>query len=280
MKRVGAHVSASGGVSKAVTNAASINAKAFALFVKNQRQWFTKPFGEDEVDKFNFNLSKIDISKDMILPHGSYLINLGSPKEEGREKSIKSLIFELKLCRRLGIKALNVHPGSHLREISEEECLDKVAESVNIANKEVPEVKVVIENTAGQGSNIGYKLEHLSRIIEGVENKELVGVCIDTCHSFVAGYNLLSRDSSRAFFDEFVDKVGIEFLSGLHLNDSKTELGSKKDRHESLGKGYIGLEVFKYIMNSDYFEDIPLILETVDPSIWKEEIELLYSLVE
>lgn len=279
MKYVGAHVSAAGGVSNAVLNAKEIEAKAFALFVKNQRQWFTKPFDENEIEKFNNNLENYKVSKNFMLPHASYLINLGSPKDEAKEKSTKSLIFEMKLCRRLGINKLNVHPGSHLREISEQECLERVADSINIANKEVPEVKVVIENTAGQGSNIGYKIEHLAEIIKHVKNKDLVGFCIDTCHSFVAGYDLRTQELTKKFFDEIADKVGMQYLDGMHLNDSKTEFASKKDRHESLGKGHIGLECFKYIMNSSYFDDVPLILETVDPSIWKEEIKLLYSFV-
>ena len=279
MKRVGAHVSSAGGVSNAPFNAQSIGANAFALFVKNQRQWAAKPIAESEISRFKKAISDLDISYDFILPHGSYLINLGSPKEDGLRKSVDSLILELSLCKSLDITMLNVHPGSHLREISEEESLMKISESINEAVAKVPGVKVVIENTAGQGSNLGYKLEHLAKIIENVNDKSSVGVCIDTCHSFAAGYDLTTLDGSKRFFDEFEDKVGFSYLSGLHLNDSKSELGSKKDRHESLGKGHIGLEVFKYIMNSDRFNNIPLILETPDPDIWPEEIKMLYSFV-
>lgn len=279
MKFVGAHVSAAGGVENAVYNAKDISAKAFALFVKNQMQWFSKDIGDSEISEFNKRLKDVGISKKHILPHSSYLVNLGSPSNDAREQSLKSLIFELNLCKKLGITSLNIHPGSHLREISEEECLDNIAQGINACNKNVPEVVVVLENTAGQGSNVGYKLEHLKRIIDGVDNKKLVGICIDTCHSFAAGYDLRTIDGSKSFFDQAVDMIGLKYLKGLHLNDSKTDFCSRKDRHESLGKGFIGLEVFKYIMNTYYFDDIPLILETVDPTIWSEEIKLLYDFI-
>lgn len=279
MKRVGAHVSASGGASNAVDNARKIGAKAFALFVKNQRQWKAKDIAESQIDLFDTKLSELGIDRKYILPHASYLINLATPNEEMRQKSIESLIVEMKLCKSLGIKQLNIHPGSHLKAISEEESLVNVADSIDRALKEVGDFKIVLENTAGQGSNIGYKLEHLVDIIKNVEYKRSVGVCIDTCHAFAAGYDLTTVESSKQFFDKFMDLLGPEYLSGLHLNDSKREFGSRRDRHESLGKGHIGLECFKYIMNSEYFDDIPLILETVDPEIWHLEIEMLYNLI-
>lgn len=279
MKRVGAHVSASGGVFNSPLNAKEIEAKAFALFVKNQKQWFVKPFDEGVVDNFNKELKNVGIEKKYILPHGSYLLNLGSPSQESREKSLKSLIHELKRCKELGISYLNIHPGSHLGKISEDECLSHIAQGIDKAYKEVDGVKIVIENTAGQGNNVGYKFEHLAKIIDQVKNKDSVGVCLDTCHAFAAGYDLRGIEGAKKVFDTFCEVVDKKFLVGLHLNDSKTELGSRKDRHHSLGEGHIGLDTFKYIMNCDLFEEMPLILETVEPSIWKEEIELLYSFI-
>lgn len=279
MKKVGAHVSSSGGVRNAPLNAEKIGAKAFALFVKNQRQWFAKSPSEEDISLFNSHLERIGIEKKHILPHGSYLLNLGSPSDESVEKSMKSLSLELNICKSLGIPYLNIHPGSHLGKISEEESLDKVANCINKIDKEIPDVMIVIENTAGQGNNIGHTFEHLNRIISGVKNKDNIGVCLDTCHMFAAGYDLRDQDSCKRTFDEFGEKVGFNYLVGMHLNDSKTELGSKKDKHHSLGQGFIGLEPFKYIMNQDYFDDIPLILETIDSDIWKEEIEMLYSFI-
>lgn len=279
MKKIGAHVSSSGGVGNAPINANKIGAKAFALFVKNQRQWFAKSPSEEDISLFDSRLEEVGIEKKHILPHGSYLLNLGSPSEEGLEKSMKSLSLELKICRSLGISYLNIHPGSHLGKISEEESLDRVANCINKIYEDIPEVMVVIENTAGQGNYIGHTFEHLSRIISGVEKKDNIGVCLDTCHMFASGYDIRDQDSCKRVFNEFGEKVGFEYLVGMHLNDSKTELGSKKDRHHSLGHGLIGLEPFKYIMNQDYFDDMPLILETVDSDIWEDEIEMLYSFI-
>lgn len=279
MKRVGAHVSAAGGVNNAPLNAKEIGAKAFALFVKNQKQWFVKPLEDEAILGFEQNLKLSNVDLDYVLPHGSYLLNLGSPHQESREKSLKSLVHELKRCQRLGIKYLNIHPGSHLGVISEDECLLNIADGINKANTEVENVKVIIENTAGQGNNVGYKFEHLAKIIDNVKDKKGVGVCIDTCHAFAAGYDIKTQDGTKKVFEEFDKVVGKDFLFGLHLNDSKTELGSRKDRHHSLGEGHIGLEPFKYIMNSEMFENMPLVLETVDPSIWDKEIELLYSFI-
>jgi deoxyribonuclease-4 len=277
MKRVGAHCSATGGVSFALEHAGEIGARSLALFVKNQRRWISKEISKDEIDRFNKKIKSMDISKDLIMPHASYLINLGSPKKEMRDKSIESIVLEMKLCKSLGINKLNVHPGSHLREISEEECLLNISKSIDIASTNVPDVKIVIENTAGQGSNVGYKLEHLSYIIKNTN--ATVGICIDTCHAFAAGYDISTYDGAERFFDSFNNEIGIEYLSGVHLNDSKFECGTKKDRHESLGKGYLGLEVFKYIMNTTYFDEIPLILETTNHTIWKNEIKMLYNMI-
>ena len=277
-KFVGAHVSTSGGVFNAVYNAQEIGAKAFALFTKNQKRWEAKPLDAKTIDKFKTALQDSKILPKHVLPHDSYLINLGHPDEQKLIKSRMAFIDELQRCEQLGLDKLNFHPGSHLKEISEDECLDKISESINIALDRTKGVSAVIENTAGQGSNLGYKFEHLAQIIDKVEDKSRIGVCIDTCHMFVSGYDIRTKDVYDKTWDEFGKIVGFEYLMGMHINDSKPPLGSKKDRHHSIGQGEIGLDAFGFIMNDKRMDDIPLILETIDSSIWKDEIKLLYSL--
>ena len=280
MKYVGAHVSASGGVYNAPINAMAIGAKAFALFTKNQRQWAAKELDTKTIDKWFKELEKSGIQAKHILPHDSYLINLGHPELEAREKSLNGFIHEIERCEILKLDRLNFHPGSHLRKISEEECLNNIAESMNIVLNKTSGVKLVLENTAGQGSNLGYKFEHLAYIIDKIEDKSRVGVCIDTCHMFTAGYDIRTKEAYDKTWDEFGKIVGFEYLSGMHINDSKPELGSRVDRHDSLGEGKIGWDAFKFLMNDSRMDDIPLILETIDESIWAKEIETLYSFVE
>ncbi len=279
MKFIGAHVSASGGVFNAPLNAMKIGAKAFALFTKNQRQWVAKPLDEEIISKFKANLELSEILPKHVLPHDSYLINLGHPQEQKREKSLDAFIDELQRCDQLGLDKLNFHPGSHLKQISEEQCLEFISNSMNEALRKTKNVKLVIENTAGQGSNLGYKLEHLGYLIENSIDKDRVGVCIDTCHFFTSGYDIRDEKSYEESMKNFDTIVGFEFLAGMHLNDSKPELGSRVDRHDSIGVGKIGLETFRLIMNDERIDDIPMILETVDDTIWKQEIELLYSLI-
>ncbi len=278
MKRVGAHVKTTGGVENAPLNAQAIGAKAFALFTKNQRQWKAKPLSQESIAAFKQNLASVAIAPEFVLPHDSYLINLGHPGKEGLAKSRHAFLDEMQRCQQLGLKLLNFHPGAHLNKISEEASLKRVAESINISLDKIEDVTAVIENTAGQGTNLGYTFEHLAYIIDKVEDKKRVGVCIDTCHTFTAGYDLRTAQSCEKTFSEFDRVVGFKYLRGMHLNDSKPDLGSRVDRHESLGKGKLGLEVFRYIMNDERFDDMPLILETVDSEIWDEEIRLLYSL--
>jgi len=277
MKRVGAHVSAAGGVENAPLNAQAIGARAFALFTKNQRQWKAKPLSRESISAFRENLEKVGIAPRHVLPHDSYLINLGHPEKAGLEKSRAAFLDEMQRCERLGLELLNFHPGSHLRKISEEACLKRVAESINRVLEQTRGVTAVIENTAGQGSNLGYRFEHLAAIIEQVEDKSRVGVCLDTCHTFTAGYDLRTVEACEATFAEFEAVVGFRWLRGMHLNDSKPDLGSRVDRHESLGKGKLGWPPFRYIMNDPRFDDIPLILETVNPDLWPEEIRRLYA---
>ncbi len=278
MKRVGAHVSAAGGVENAPLNAQAIGARAFAFFTKNQRQWKAKPLSTRSMEAFRENLRRVGIEPRHVLPHDSYLINLGHPEKAGLEKSRAAFLDEMRRCEQLGLELLNFHPGSHLKKISEEACLARVADSINWALERTAGVTAVIENTAGQGSNVGYRFEHLAAIIEKVEDKSRVGVCIDTCHTFTAGYDLRTAEACEATFAEFDAVVGFRYLRGMHLNDSKPDLGARVDRHESLGKGKLGWPPFRYIMNDPRFEEIPLVLETVDPSLWPEEIRRLYAL--
>ncbi|WP_428024331.1 deoxyribonuclease IV [Arcobacter sp.] len=280
MKYVGAHVSASGGVYNAPINATAIGARAFALFTKNQRQWVAKELDTKTIDKWFEELEKSGIQTKHILPHDSYLINLGHPDNEARQKSLDSFIHELQRCEILKLDRLNFHPGSHLRKISEEECLDNIALSMNKAIDATNDVKLVIENTAGQGSNLGYKFEHLAYIIDKIEDKSRVGVCIDTCHMFTAGYDIRTREAYDKTWKEFDEVVGSKYLMGMHINDSKPDLGSRVDRHDSLGVGKIGWDAFGFIMNDERMDDIPLVLETINEEIWQQEIQDLYNLVE
>jgi len=275
MKYIGAHVSASGGVENAPLNAGEIGANAFALFTKNQRQWFTSPLTKESISAFRKNCEKLDFKPFQIMPHDSYLINLGNPEKEALEKSRESFLDEMQRCELLGLDRLNFHPGASLEKISDEECMKLIAESINITLSKTKGVTAVIENTAGQGSALGWKFEHLQYIISQVEDQSRVGVCLDTCHSFAAGYDLTTPAACKATFAHFDQVVGFDYLRGMHLNDAKKGLGSRVDRHESLGKGLLGMEVFRFIMTDSRFDDMPLILETPDESIWAEEIAML-----
>ncbi len=275
MKYIGAHVSASGGVESAPVNAHAIGANAFALFTKNQRQWVAKPLTQESITLFKQNCEEFGFLPDYILPHDSYLINLGHPEEEGLEKSRDAFLDEMQRCEQLGLKLLNFHPGSHLNKETVEECLDRVAESINITLDKTKGVTAVIENTAGQGSNVGSEFWHLSYMIDKVEDKSRVGVCLDTCHTFTAGYDIV--DDYDKVFNEFDQTVGMKYLRGIHLNDSKKALASHVDRHDSIGKGLIDIEFFKRFMKDERFDNMPIILETPDETRWAEEIAMLRS---
>ena len=275
MKFFGAHVSASGGVENAPRNASAIGATAFALFTKNQRQWRSAPLSAESIEAFRRELAAAGIDPRHVLPHDSYLINLGHPEQEGLERSREAFLDEMQRCEQLGLDRLNFHPGSHLKKISTEECLDRVAESINIALRATSGVTAVIENTAGQGSNVGFAFWQLKRIIDGVEDKSRVGICLDTCHSFAAGYDLSSELACERTFEEFDREVGFQYLRGVHLNDALRPLGSRIDRHTPLGEGQIGWDCFRFIARDSRFDDLPLILETPDESRWAEEIAIL-----
>jgi deoxyribonuclease-4 len=277
MKYIGAHVSAGGGVENAPVNAYNIGARAFALFTKNQKQWSAPPLTKYNIDKFRENCDKYGFKPFQILPHDSYLINLGHPEKEPLRKSREAFLDEMRRCEQLGLDRLNFHPGSHLKLISEEECLKTIADSINITLEKTKGVIAVIENTAGQGTNLGHTFEQIAAIISYVEDKSRVGVCIDTCHAYTAGYNIKTWEGFRETVDLFDSTVGIGYLKGMHINDSKKEHATRVDRHENIGKGFLGDEVFRTIMNDDRFDNMPLILETPEESLWEEEIKRLYS---
>lgn len=278
MKYIGAHVSASGGICNAILNAEAIGANAFALFTRNQRSWVSKPLATDEINSFRSLLAERGFEPQYVLPHDSYLINLGSPDEETLQKSRTAFLDEMKRAEQLGLTMLNFHPGSHLNKISEEECLDQIAREINAALSQTKGVTAVIENTAGQGTNLGWRFEHIRRIIDGIDDKSRVGVCIDTCHTLAAGYDLSTEMGYQFCFDDFESIIGFQFLRAIHLNDSKKNAGSHVDRHETLGNGFLGKEFFSRFMHDPRFDNMPIILETPEPSLWAQEIEWLRSL--
>jgi deoxyribonuclease-4 len=278
MKYIGAHVSASGGVFNAPLNAKKIGARAFGLFTKNQKQWKARPLTDNEIVKFKEYCADGNFSADHILPHDSYLINLGAPEKESLEKSREAFADEMARCGLLGLKFLNFHPGSHKKMMSDEDCLKRIAESLNIALDKTKGVTAVVENTSGQGGNVGYRFEHLKLLIDLVDDKNRIGVCLDTCHTYAAGYDLRTAEAYERTMKEFHDIVDIKYLKGVHLNDSMVALGSRKDRHHSIGKGELGWNTFKILMQDPRLDNIPLILETIDESLWEEEIRQLYGL--
>ncbi len=277
MKYVGAHVSANAGVSNAPVNAHEIGARAFALFTRNPSRWQSKPITAKEADAFKENCTRLGYTPDVILPHDSYLINLGAPDSEKLQMSRDAFLDEMQRCEQLGLTMLNFHPGSHLKLMPIDDCLDLIADSINITLDKTSGVKAVIENTAGQGSNLGYSFAQIARIIDRVEDKTRVGVCIDSCHAFAAGYDLSSPDGYEATWKEFDETIGLSYLSAMHLNDTKKGLASKVDRHESLGKGVLGSVFFSMLMKDTRMDNIPLILETPNEELWAEEIAWLYS---
>ncbi|MDD7558418.1 MAG: deoxyribonuclease IV [Porphyromonas somerae] len=272
---IGAHVSASGGVSNAVANALEIGANAFALFTRNQRQWYPKPLEEEEIENFRGAVKEAGIEPKHILPHASYLINLGNPDPTNLKKSRDAFLDEMQRCEQLGLTLLNFHPGSHLKKMSEEDCLAQIAEEINIALQKTKGVTAVLENTAGQGTNLGYRFEHLKAIIDQVEDKSRVGVCIDTAHTLAAGYDIRTEEGYRETMYQIDKIIGLEYLRGIHLNDSLKELASRVDRHASVGEGVMGMTLFEVLMQDERLADIPIILETPNPDRWAEEIALL-----
>ena len=279
MKYIGAHVSISGGVENAPLNAKAIGAKAFAMFTKNQRQWKSAPLSADSIAAFKKNCADCGFLPEHILPHDGYLINMGNPEADKRKQSLEAFIDEMTRCMQLGLDRLNFHPGSSLKQITDEECLSLIAGCVNTALDETEGVTAVIENTAGQGSNLGWKFEHLAYIIERIKDRSRIGVCIDTCHSFAAGYDLNTPEGYEKTMAEFDRIIGFQYLRGVHLNDSKSKLAGHLDRHNSIGAGELGTETFEMLMNDPRFDNIPMVLETIDETLWPQEISELYAMI-
>jgi len=275
MKRFGAHVSIAGGVENAPLNAAAIGADAFALFTKNQRQWSAPPLSEESVEAFRRHCAEHHFDPDFILPHDSYLINLGNPDPDKRRAATAAFTAEMERCHALGLTKLNFHPGSHLGKSPVPEALTNIAEGVRAAIDAVPDVMAVIENTAGQGSCVGSSFAELGSLLEKIDRPGRVGVCSDTCHAYAAGYDLATGEGYESCMTEFAAAVGWEYLAGMHLNDTKGGCGSHLDRHAPVGDGALGVETFRRIVTDPRIGSIPLILETPEPDRWADEIRLL-----
>ncbi len=277
MHYIGAHVSAAGGIHNAVENALAIGANAFALFTKNQKQWKVPPLTEEQISLFKHAMADAGFTAEQVLPHDGYLINLGNPDPQKRRISVNAFIDEMQRVEQLGLDRLNFHPGAHLKQIDADDCMTLIAEGVDEALTESSGVYAVIETTAGQGSALGRTFEELARIIEKTKQKDRVGICIDTCHIFAAGYDIRTEESFTRVMEDFDRILGFDRLMGMHLNDAKSEYDSHVDRHAPLGAGNLGIAPFKALMADSRFQRIPLILETTDPDLWKEEVNLLRS---
>ena len=277
MHYIGAHVSASGGIHLAVERALEIGANAFALFTKNQKQWRAPALTEEQIILFKDAMKNGNFSAQQVLPHDSYLINLGNPDDEKRKISTGAFIEEMKRVQILGLDRLNFHPGAHLKQIDAKSSMILISQAIDEALDETEGVYAVIETTAGQGSALGRTFEEIAFIIEKSRLKDRIGVCIDTCHIFAAGYDIRQEEGWDQMTKQFDSLIGFDKLMGMHLNDAKSEFDSKVDRHAPLGQGNIGFFPFKQIIKDERFNNIPLILETPIPEKWSEEITLLHS---
>jgi deoxyribonuclease-4 len=275
---IGPHVSIGGGVANAPLNAKALGATGFGLFVKNQRQWTAAPYLAADVEAFKKRMAADGYTPAQVMPHAGYLINLANPDEAAHAKSMAALMDELNRCMALGLDKLNLHPGSHLRLITPQAACDRIATSINAALAQTRGVAVVIENTAGSGGNLGSSFEELKAMIDGINDKGRVGICLDTAHTFAAGFDIRTRDGFLKTMEHFDKTVGMKYLRGMHLNDSKAGLNSHVDRHESLGAGLLGIDVFTCIMKDKRFENIPLVLETPNEEIWAQEIQQLLAM--
>ncbi|MDK2859260.1 MAG: deoxyribonuclease [Sphaerochaeta sp.] len=272
MHTIGPHTSIAGGVHNAAIQAANLRANAFGMFTKNQRQWKSKDLDKEAITLFKSTMVEKGFTAQQVLVHDSYLINLGNPDPEKRKKSLEAFIDELRRVDQLGLSLLNFHPGSHLGLIDPKESLSLVAQSLDIALSETDHVVAVIENTAGQGTNLGSSFEELAYLFEQCTQRERIGFCIDTCHAHAAGYSMSSPEEFNTAIEQFDTLLGLSHLKGMHLNDAKSNAGSHLDRHASLGMGSIGWATFEYIACDARFENMPLILETVDDTLWKDEV--------
>lgn len=267
--RLGAHMSIAGGLCRALDRAREVDATALQIFVKSSRQWSAKPLGGTAVAEFREALGGSGL-RPFATAHASYLINLASPDRDGRERSIRALAEEVDRCARLGLPALVLHPGSHL-DTGEDRGIDRVVRGLDRVlrrrgarrgGSSYSGVSILIENTAGQGSNLGARFEHLGRILAGSRHGDRLGVCFDTCHALAAGYEFRDRRAYHRMIEDFDRQVGLARLRAFHLNDSKHGLGSRRDRHEHIGEGHVGAEAFRLILNDRRFRELPMILET------------------
>lgn len=280
MYYIGPHVSIGGGVANAPKNAKQLGATGFGMFVKNQRQWTAAPYMPTDVEAFKRQMKEDGFTGVHVLPHAGYLINLANPDEAAHAKSMAALLDELQRCSLLGLDKLNFHPGSHLRLLTPQAACERVAKSMNTALAETQGVTLVVENTAGSGGNLGSTFEELRIILDNIDDASRVGVCLDTMHTFAAGFDIRTRDGFLKTMDHFDRIVGVKYLRGMHLNDSKVGLGSHVDRHESLGAGLLGIDVFACIMKDKRFENMPLVLETPNEALWAQEILQLMEMTE
>lgn len=277
MKFIGAHVDATPTLASAPQNAAAIGAAAFAFNTAPANVWGAPDPSPEECQAFKDACRDNGFSAAAILPHSGFLMNLGSPDARKLAMSRKALTDEFGRCALLGLSMINFHPGATLNLIDDDECLQRIAKGIDAAHQKHPGITAVVENTAGQGSNLGYGLEHLARIIELVADKTRIGVCIDTCHAYAAGYDLADEEGYDRFWADFDRLIGAQYLRGMHLNDAARPLASRIDRHAPIGAGNLGNRFFARLLADPRTDGIPLILETPDPSLWPAEIAALYG---
>ncbi|HWP59883.1 MAG TPA: deoxyribonuclease IV [Candidatus Acidoferrales bacterium] len=279
---LGAHMSIAGGVDRALLLGKKVGCEAIQIFTRSSRQWAAKPYTEEEIRNFARNRAQTGIGT--VMAHDSYLFNLGSPNEELRKKSVRAFIDELERCETLSIRYLIAHPGAHMGA-GEEIGMKTIARSLDEVHAAGAgyRVKIALEITAGQGSCLGYRFEQIARIIGQVRESDRLGVCFDTAHAFAAGYDIRTREGYERTFDELERAVGLERLVAFHLNDSKVELNGRVDRHEHIGKGKLGLEAFRLLLNDRRFWGLPMCLETPKgPDLKEDRLNLrrLRSLLE
>ncbi|MFQ6616403.1 MAG: deoxyribonuclease IV [Fidelibacterota bacterium] len=280
MGLLGAHVSAAGGVHNAPKRGTDIGADAIQIFTANQNQWFPKQPSEEDTAQFREEMKREPPR--VCVSHASYLLNMGSPENKKLTMSRSAFLAEIDRCDACGIPYFMFHPGSHMKT-DEASCLACIAESIDYCLEKRPgsRVGILVENTAGQGSTVGYTFEHLAFLIEQVQYPDRVGICFDTQHAFAAGYDIRTEKGWNDTLKHFDQTVGLDRIKAVHINDSKRELGSRVDRHENVGKGLLGMETFWCLVNDDRFREIPMILETPasDPSTYAEELVLLKKLI-
>ena len=270
-------MSISGGVDTAFDRGAQIGCDAMQIFTKNNNQWRAAPLKEDAVERYHRRQAETGITP--VVAHASYLLNLATPDDALWRKSIDALLIELERCEVLYIPYLIIHPGSHM-ESGEDAGIARVAEALNLAHERLPDVqvKITLETTAGQGTNLGYRFEQLAAMIEGTEARDRLTVCYDTCHTLAAGYDFRTPEGYAEVFKQFDEVIGLDRLTVFHFNDSKKDMGSRIDRHAHIGEGEVGLDGFRHILNDPRFQETPMLLETPKSKDMHEDVENLTRL--